>query len=135
MHPQYKNLRSFSIYAPISSHLFLFKINNIPTNWFQTIINTGVLVNITKRMEKVPILRCTFFHQYLECFEKLAHYNQPTFRKLWGVLFIILGIGWVTYTTVLSVFLGCGGFQTNFFCRALIFIFILVYTWIIWLIN
>ena len=33
--------------------------------WFQTKLYTLVLVNVTKRMKKSPILRCMLLHQYL----------------------------------------------------------------------
>ena len=53
------------------------KVNNSPLrgslegilegicDWFQMTLYTRVIVNITKRMKKSPILGCTFLHQYL----------------------------------------------------------------------
>ena len=60
------------------------KVNNSPLrgslegilegigDWFQMTLYTRVIVNITKRMKKAPVLQCTFLHQYLNFF------NYPT---------------------------------------------------------
>ena len=49
-------------------------IKGVVSKMVQTTLYTRVLVNTTKRMEKSPILRCTFIHHYLVFL--LAHYTQ-----------------------------------------------------------
>ena len=87
-------------------------------------LTTRVLVNVTKRMEKAP----TFLCQYFE-FKKIAHYTQHPFKNAVGYFFN--NVDGKRCTTVLSVFFCWYGSNPRTLlslCRAIIFIFILVYT-------
>ena len=61
----------------------LFLETGIILDWLQTKLYTRVLVNVTKRMKKAPILRCIFIHQYL-IFFKLALYTHNAFKNVVG---------------------------------------------------
>ena len=61
----------------------LFLETGIILDWLQTKLYTRVLVNVTKLMNKAPILRCIFIHQYL-IFLKLALYTHNAFKNVVG---------------------------------------------------
>ena len=52
-------------------------------DWFQMTLYTGLIVNVTKRMNKAPIFPCTFLHQYF----LIAYHTQPPLKNLVGWFF------------------------------------------------
>ena len=50
-------------------------------DWFQIILCTRVLVNITKMIQKSPILRCTFSPSISGIFEKSSALHPAPFQK------------------------------------------------------
>ena len=81
-----------------------------------------------KTDEKLPILQCTFLHQYLEFLKIIIPLNPAPFKECIGII-KNPNIGGETCTTVLSVY-SFGSNPKNYLslCIDLIFSFILVYT-------
>ena len=57
-------------------------------DWFHTTLHTWLLVNITKRMEKALILRCTFLQKHLE-FLLIIPLHTSLFKNVVGCLFFL----------------------------------------------
>ena len=99
----------------------------IPLNWFQTTFYKWVLVNITKRMEKAPILRYTFLHQYL--YFLTSHYTQRPFKNSVDYFFLIPMLMDKRAPPFCQLFWFCS--KPNIFiylCRDLFFCPVLVHT-------
>ena len=69
-----KRAKAFIIYARAKTVM----------DWFQTTLYTRVIVNATRQMKKSPILRCTFFHQYLD-FKRICSLHPSPFQKCSGL--------------------------------------------------
>ena len=91
---------------------------------------TSVLVNTTQMTKQAPILRCTFFHQYLEFVENNYPNTPITFSKMQWDNFknpILME----KHTLPFYQFHFCFGSTPPGYlslCRAIIFGFILLYT-------
>ena len=79
------------------------KLSVICVDWFQMTLYTWLLVNVTKWINKTPILRCTFLYQYLDFFN-----NTPTkpipISKDHVIYFHLLSIALVTCNPFSAVF-------------------------------
>ena len=62
----------------------------IKRDWFQTTLNTRVLVNVTKFIKKSPILRCVFLQNVLVFFLTVSSLHLAPIQKCSGQFYFIL---------------------------------------------